>query len=81
MIHDQELSMHLWVEAVRTVVYVQNKIPHRVLGNKTPEEIFTGENSEVIHLRIFVYPVYVHVPKDNRLELDPSVKKRIFFWI
>ena len=36
MIHDRDLPMHLWAEVARTVVYVQNIIPHRVLGNKTP---------------------------------------------
>ena len=40
MIHDQDLPMHLWVEAPRTTVYVQNPTPHRVLQNKTPEELF-----------------------------------------
>jgi hypothetical protein len=78
MIHDQDLPMHLWAEAARTVVYVQNRSPHRVLGNKTPEEMFTGEKPEVIHLRIFGCPVYVHVPKDKRSKLDPSGKKGIF---
>jgi transposase InsO family protein len=47
MIHDQDLPMHLWEEATRTVVYVQNISPHHILGNKTPEEMFTGENPEV----------------------------------
>ena len=47
MIHEQDLPMHLWVEAARTTVYVQNKSPHRVLGNKTPEEMFSGEKQEV----------------------------------
>jgi hypothetical protein len=37
-------------EAAQTVVYVQNKSPHHVLGNKTPEEMFTGEKPEVSHL-------------------------------
>ena len=41
MIHDQDLPMHLWDEATRTIVYVQNKISHRALGFKTPEEMFT----------------------------------------
>ena len=45
LIHDQDLSMHLWAEAARTAVYVQNKSPHRVLGNKTPEEMFLGLQS------------------------------------
>jgi hypothetical protein len=65
MIHDQDLPMHMWAEAAETVVYVQNRSPHRVLGNKTPEEMFTGEKLEVSHLRIFGCPVYVHVPKDK----------------
>ena len=78
MIHDQDLPMHLWVEAARTAVYVQNRSPHCILGNKTPEEMFTGEKLEVNHLRIFGCPVYVHVPKDKRSKLDPSGKKGIF---
>ena len=78
MIHDQYLSMHLWAEVARTVVYVQNISPHKLLRNKTLEDIFIGENPEVIHLRIFGCPVYVHVPKDKTSKLDPSCKKGIF---
>jgi len=43
MIHDQDLSMHLSAEAAKFLVYVQNKSPHRVLGKKTPKEMFTSE--------------------------------------
>ena len=39
MIHDQDIHMHLWVEATRKTVYVQNKLSHSALGFKTPEEI------------------------------------------
>ena len=28
MLHDQDLPMHVWAEAARTVVYVQNRTPH-----------------------------------------------------
>jgi hypothetical protein len=72
MIHDQDLSMYLWAEAARTVVYVQNISPHKVLENKTPEEVFSGKFPEVSHLRIFGCPVYIHIPKDKRTKLDPS---------
>ena len=37
MIHDQDLPMYLWAEATMTTVYVQNRISHSALGNKTPE--------------------------------------------
>ena len=63
MIHDQDLPMHLWAEAAGIVVYMQNRSPHKVLGRKTPEEIFSGEKPEVSHLRIFGCPVFIHVPK------------------
>ena len=38
MLLDQDLSMHLWVEAARTTVYVKNHTPHQVLDKKTAKE-------------------------------------------
>ena len=78
MLHDQDLPMHLWAEASRTVVYVQNHTPHRVLKSKTPEEVFSGKKPEVIHLKIFGCPVYINIPKEKRTKLDLSGKKGIF---
>ena len=43
MLHDQDIPMHLWEEASKTMMYVQNRTPHRVLENKTPEEVFFGK--------------------------------------
>jgi len=40
MLHDQGLPFHLWAEACNTIVYVQNKSPHWILGMSTPEEYF-----------------------------------------
>jgi hypothetical protein len=53
MIHDQDIPMHLWVEVAQIVVYVQNILSHRALGFKTHEEMFSGKNPEVNHLKIF----------------------------
>ena len=78
MLHDQDLPMHLWAEAAKTTVYVQNCTPHRALKNKTPKEVFYGKKPEVSHLRIFSSPMYIHIPKEKRTKLDPSVKKGIF---
>ena len=78
MLHDQDLPMHLWAEAAKTTVYVQNRTSHRVLENKTPKEVFSGKKPEVSHLRIFGCPVYIHIPKEKRTKLDPSGKKGIF---
>ena len=78
MINDQSLPMFLWAEASRTVVYVQNKCPHKIVKNMTPEEAFTGVKPEVGHLRIFGCPIYIHVPKEKRTKLEPSGKNGTF---
>ena len=66
MIHYQYLPMHLWDEAARTIVYVQNKISHSSLKNKTLEEMCNIGKHEVNHLKIFGCPVFIHVPKEKR---------------
>jgi hypothetical protein len=63
MIHDQDLPMHLWAEAARKTVYVQNRLSHSELGFKTPEEMFNEKKTEVSHLKIFGCPFFVHIPK------------------
>ena len=71
--------MTLWEDAANTSVYVQNIIPHRVFGNTTLEEAFTGVKPEVGHLRIFGCPMYIYVPKERRTKMEPSTKKGTFF--
>jgi hypothetical protein len=78
MIHNQNLPMHLWVEASNTFVYVHNGIPHNILGNKTLKEVFNGKNPEVNHLKIFGCPMYIHIPKEKITKLEPSRRKGIF---
>ena len=60
MLHDQDIPMHIWAEATRTMVYVQNRTPHRVLENKNPEEVFFGKKPEVSHLKIFNCLIHTH---------------------
>ena len=48
------------------------------MGNKTPEESFTGKKPEVSHLHIFVYLTFSHVPFEKRTKLEPTAKRGIF---
>jgi hypothetical protein len=75
MIHDQSLPMTLWAEACMTTVYVQNRSPHQILKNITPEEAFTKVKPKIEHFRIFGCPMYLHVPKEKRSKLEPSGRK------
>ena len=78
MMFDQDLPNSLWVEATSTAVYIQNRCPHAILDDKTPEEAFSGKKPDVRHLRVFGCPVYIHVPKEKRTKMEPSSKKGIF---
>ena len=69
MIHDQDLPMHLWDEAARMTIYVQNRLSHSSLGFKTPEEIYIGKKPEVNHLKILMSSICPHSKrKDNQVE-------------
>jgi hypothetical protein len=59
-------------------IYVQNISPHHILKDMNPQEAFLGKKPSVEHLRIFGYPVYIHVPKDKRKKLEPLGRKGIF---
>jgi hypothetical protein len=61
-----------------TSLYVQNRSPHQILKNMTPEEAFTRVKPEVGYFRIFGCPIYIHVPKEKRTKLDPLGRKGTF---
>ena len=52
--------------------------PNRSLGNKTPEEMFTGKKPELSHFRIFGCLTFSHVPSEKRTKLEPIVERGIF---
>ena len=78
MIHDQGLPLFLWVEACNTFVYLQNRSPHKSLGDLTHEEVFCRKRPQLAHLRIFGCVIYSQVPKEKRTKLDPTAEKGIF---
>lgn len=79
MIHDPKLSKFLCGESTNTMVYVQNRAPHQALDNKTPKEVFTSVNPSIGHLRIFGCPVYFHMLKDKRNNMEAIGRKGTIF--
>ena len=72
MMCDQDLPTSLWEEAPNTTIYIKNIRSHAILGEKTHGEVFTGEKLDVGHLNIFNCPIYIHVAKEKRKNMDPS---------
>ena len=80
MLHDQGLSLFLWVEACNTALYLQNKSPHRASRHVTPEEAFSGKKPNVGHFRIFGCITYSCIPnKKKRTKLEPTTG-RVSLW-
>jgi hypothetical protein len=59
-------------------IYVQNRSPHQILKNITPEEAVTKVKLEIRHFKIFGCPVYLHVSKEKRSKLEPLGRKGTF---
>ena len=57
---------------------LQNKSPHRAVGNMTPEECFSGKKPKFGHFRISGSLTYSHVPSKKRTKLEPTAEKGIF---
>ena len=75
MLYDQDMPKFLWAKACNTIVYVQNKTPHRALGKITPEKVFTGKTPKVSHFRIFGSLAYCRIPVEKRKKLDQTAEK------
>lgn len=78
MLHDQDMPRYLWAKACSTVVYIQNRVPHKVLGRMTPKQAFTSKKPDVSHFKIFRSLAYCHIPGDTRTKLDQTVERGYF---
>jgi hypothetical protein len=72
------LGQEFWIEVVGIACYLVNRSPLSALGDKTPQEVWTGKEPSLTHLKVFGYEAYVHVPKENRSNLDKKAGKCIF---
>jgi hypothetical protein len=72
------IGQEFWVEVVGTACYLVNRSPSSTLGDKTPQEVWTGKEPSLTHLKVFGCDAYVHVPKENRSKLDKKAEKCIF---
>jgi hypothetical protein len=78
MLSGVRLGQEFWAEAVGTACYLINISPSSTLGDKTPQEAWTGNEPSLTHLKVFGCDAYVHVPKENKSKLDKKVEKCIF---
>ena len=74
MLSGAGIGQEFWVEALGTACYLVNRSPSSTLGDKTPQEVWTGKEPSLTQLKVFGCDAYVHVPKENRSELDKKAE-------
>ena len=70
MLEEKSLPKFYWAEAVRTVVYIQNRIKEQVSAH----ELYFGTKLNLRHLRVFGSIGYVHVSKEKRRKLNAKAE-------
>ena len=58
--------------------YLVNISPSSALYGKIPQDVWTGKEPSLTHIKVFGCDAYVHVPKENRSKLDKKAEKCIF---
>ena len=72
------LPKMLWAKAVNTATYLINRGPSIPLDGKIPEEVWSGKEVNLSHLRVFGCISYVHIDSSERSKLDAKSNKCVF---
>jgi len=78
MLLENFVPKHLWVEAVSTACYVQNRILIRPILDKTLYELWKGSKTNISHFKPFGCECYILNTKDQIGKFDSKVDKEIF---
>ena len=69
MLSSSKLSKSLWTEALKTAVYILNRVPTKAVP-KTPFELFKGWKPSLRHIHIWGCPFEVRVYNPQEKKLD-----------
>ena len=68
----------LWGEAVKTATYLINRMPLRVLDNKSSAELLLNSNDFIVAPKVFGCVCFVHDYRNDVRKLDPRAVKCVF---
>jgi len=72
------LPKAFWVEAINTTAYLINTGPSIPLNYQLAEEVWSGKEVKLSHLRIFGCVSYILIDSNRRDKLNPKVRKCYF---
>jgi hypothetical protein len=77
MIRSSKLPKSLWIDALKTAVYILNRVPTKAVS-KTPFELFKGWKPSLYHVRLWGCPSEVRVYNPQERKLDPRTISGFF---
>jgi len=72
------LPTHFWSYAIEHVVYLINRVPYPIIGNKTPFELLFHQSSDFTILKVFGCLCYASTHVSHRHKFDPRARRGIF---
>ena len=70
MLSNSNLPKSLWIEALKTAVYILNRVPTKAVS-KTPFELWKGWKPSLQHMRVWGCPSEVRIYNPQEKKLDP----------
>ncbi|CAO2827720.1 unnamed protein product [Amaranthus hypochondriacus] len=70
MLSSSKMPKSLWIEALKTSVYILNRVPTKAMS-KTPFELFKGWKPSLKHMRVWGCPSEVRIYNPQEKKLDP----------
>ena len=67
-----------WADAINTAVYLINRGPLVPLEHRLPEEVWSGRQVSLNHLKVFGCVSYVYIESNDRSKLDAKARKCFF---
>lgn len=78
MMAGAKLGHEFWVETLETTVYLKNRSPCSSIEGKIPQEMWSGKQIKLDHLKVLGPQAFGLVPKEKRKKLDSKTKEYVF---
>ena len=78
MLHEKNLPKMFWEKAANTTVFLQNRLPIKLMEEKTPFEVWYNYKPSLSFLMMFGSICFIHVPQIKMDKLDKKAMPRIF---
>ena len=78
MLHEYNLPLYFWAEAVNTSCYISNRVFKRPILNKTSYELWKNRKPKISYLRVFGCKCFILNTKNNLGKFDSKADEGIF---